>query len=32
VEEPGEIREMVTGFYTNLFQSHVGVRYNDLIQ
>jgi hypothetical protein len=32
VEEPGEIHEMVTDFYTNLFQSHAGVHYNDLLQ
>jgi hypothetical protein len=32
VEEPREILELVTNFYNNLFQSHAGNRYNELLQ
>jgi hypothetical protein len=31
VEEPREILELVTNFYNNLFQSHAGNRYNELL-
>lgn len=32
VEGPGEIRELVTEFYNSIFQSHVGNRYEELLQ
>jgi hypothetical protein len=32
VEEPGAIQELVTNFYINLFQSHEGNRYDELLQ
>jgi hypothetical protein len=32
VEEPGAIQELVTNYYVNLFQSHEGNRYDELLQ